>query len=67
MFHVDSLMPQLYKPRKLEYKPTSYNQSPIIYKKAKHSFTYIMSSPLDEVDRGGSAYQELLSRVQLMI
>ena len=49
--------------RKLEYKPTSYNQSPIIYKKAKHSFTYIMASPLDEVDRGGSAYQELLSRV----
>ena len=49
--------------RKLEYKPTTYNQSPIIFKNAKHRFTYIMDLPLDEVYSGGSAYQELLSRI----
>lgn len=49
--------------RKLEYKPTTYNQSPIIFKKAKHRFTYIMAPPMEEVVRGGSAYQELLSKI----
>lgn len=49
--------------RKLEYKPTTYNQSPIIFKKAKHRFTYIMAPSLEEVVRGGSAYKELLSKI----
>ena len=47
--------------KKLKYLPTSFKEMPIIHKRVKHSFTFIMEqNPTIQISKGARSYNKLL-------